>query len=89
MEKKLDVNSENDDIEKFIKSETDKTKKELAEIQVELDKLTKSLADYVKILEEEIRLAFEMGDDKLWISLTNKKAIILQRLAEIAQILNK
>ncbi|GAB4436384.1 MAG: hypothetical protein OHK0040_07610 [bacterium] len=89
MEKKVEANAENDDIERFLKSETDKTKKELAEIQSELEKLTKSLSDYINVLEEEIKLAFDMGDEKLWLSLTNKKAIILQRLAEIAQILNK
>lgn len=89
MEKKVEVNAENDDIERFLKSETDKTKKELAEIQSELEKLTKSLSDYINVLEEEIKLAFDMGDEKLWVSLTNKKSIILQRLAEIAQILNK
>ncbi len=89
MEKKIEDNIENDDIEKFINSEREKTKTELAEIQEELKKLYDRLSNYIEVLDSEIKLAFELGDDKQWISLTNKKAIILQRLAEIAQILNK
>ncbi len=89
MEKKTEATPEKDDIEKFIETEQEKTKTELAEIQSELNRLYKRLSDYVTTLDEEINLAFEVGDEKQWLSLTNKKAIMLQRLSELAQILNK
>jgi|GEM_PF-6458936 len=88
MEKKIE-DVEKDDIERYIQAESEKTSKELEEIKEELKKLTERLSEYISFLDSEIKLAFEMGDDKLWISLTNKRAIILQRLTEIAQILHK
>lgn len=89
MEKKSQEFIEKDDIEKFIEAESDKTAKELIEIQEELLKVTKRLSDYLNVLDGEIKIAYEMGDEKLWLSLTNRKAIILQRLSELTQILNK
>lgn len=89
MEKKVDIEEEMDDVEKFLTVEREQTERELVEIQEELTRLSQSLADYIVVLDKEIESAFEAGDDKLWLSLTNKRALILQRLNEIAQILNK
>lgn len=78
-----------DDIERFISNEKDKTEEELKEVQEELVKVYNSLSAYLDILNLEIKDAFEKFDDKKWLSLTNKKNIILQNLAELERIIRK
>lgn len=89
-EEKIDnTQEETDDIEKFISREKDKISGELKEIHEELTRLHNSLASYMGILEGEIRDAFDNGDEKAWLSLTNRKSIMLQRLSEIGHMLKK
>lgn len=87
--KKTENDIEKDDIEQYIESERAKISEELAEIQQELIKLMERLENYIDVIEREIKAAFEAGDDKAWLSLTNKKAIFLQRLSEIVEIIKK
>jgi NTP pyrophosphatase (non-canonical NTP hydrolase) len=78
-----------DDVEKFIAEEKSKIGMELKEIQEELAKLHNSLVSYMHILDGEIRDAFENGDEKTWLSLTSRKSIMLQRLAELGHMMKK
>ena len=85
VEKKENV----DDIEKFINEEKEKTEEELKEVQNELIKIYNSLSAYLDVLDKEIKDAFDKLDDKKWLSLTNKKNIMLQHLVELERIINK
>ncbi|MCX7991321.1 MAG: hypothetical protein N2999_04690 [Proteobacteria bacterium] len=85
IEKKEDL----DDIEKFINEEKDKTEEELKEVHEELIKVYNSLSSYIEILNREIKEAFDRFDEKKWLSLTNKKNIILQQLVELERIIRK
>ncbi len=78
-----------DDIEKFINEEKGKIEEELKEVQDELVKVFNSLTAYLGVLDYEIKDAFEKSDDKKWLSLTNKKNIILQNLAELERLIKK
>lgn len=85
----IEKKEELDDIEKFINEEKEKTEEELTAIQEELLKVYNSLSAYIDVLDKEIKEAFDKFDDKKWLSLTNKKNIILQQLVELQRIINK
>lgn len=89
-EEKIDKTQEEvDDVERFLGEEKSRISLELKEIQEELVKLHNSMASYLNILDREIRDAFENGDEKTWLSLTNRKSIMLQRLAEIGYMMKR
>ncbi len=85
IEKKEDL----DDVEKFINEEKEKIEEELKEVHKELLRVYNSLSCYIEILDKEINEAYRKFDDKKWLSLTNKKNIILQHLAELEGIIKK
>jgi hypothetical protein len=76
-------------IDDFLKREKERTIEETREIDSSLEDMYQKLILGLGKLEEEIKKEQEDGDESLWISLTNKKSIILQNIFEVKRLLKK
>lgn len=76
-------------LEDFLNKEKKKTLEEIKEIDKNLEDMYHKLVISLEKLDEEIQKAKEEGDESLWISLTNRKSIILQNLFEVKTLLKK
>ncbi|MCX7770536.1 MAG: hypothetical protein N2202_05575 [Proteobacteria bacterium] len=76
-------------LDDFLEREKKKILEETKEVDISLEQMYQRLIKGLDILEEEIKRAQEEGDENLWISLTNRKSIILQNLFEVKRLLKK
>ncbi len=76
-------------IEEYLEKERAQTEKELAEVQKELVQMYDKISSEIELLDREIRKAYEEGNEPLWVSLTNKKSLLLQNLHELVSLLKK
>ncbi len=76
-------------LEDFFDKEKRKVLEETREVDSSLENMYFTLIKEIENLDSEIEKAKEEGDQNLWISLTNKKSIILQNLFEMKRLLRK
>jgi hypothetical protein len=76
-------------LEAYLEKEKAQTEKELAEVQEVLVQMYKKIRSEIELLDREIKSAYEDGNEPLWISLTNKKSLLLQNLYELVRLIKK
>jgi len=87
----LDIEEELEErvLEEYLERERVQTEKELAEVQEALVQMYEKISSEIEFLDREIKKAYEEGNEPLWISLTNKKSLLLQNLHELVRLLKK
>lgn len=76
-------------LEDFLEKEKVRTLEEIKEVDKNLYEMYQKLVQSLEGLDKAIQKAQEEGDENLWISLTNRKSIILQNLFEVKRLLKK
>lgn len=90
----MEKSNKNDELEEhildeFLEKEKKRVLKETKEVDDSLEEMYKKLIQGIEKLDAEIEKAKEEGDENLWISLTNRKSIVLQNLFEVKRLLRK